>query len=316
MSLVDVIVPVYKPDDKLDRLIGKLLAQTVRPDNIYLMVTLSGDESADDELIERLIKLDSVTVTTLPKRVFDHGATRNKGASLSGAEYIVFMTQDAVPEDDDLIRNLLSAFDDESIASAYARQLADEKTDPVESVTRHINYPEQSYVKSKEDLQTLGIKTYLCSNVCAMYKKNIFDRLGGFVRHTIFNEDSIYAASVIENGYGIAYVADAKVVHSHRYTNMQYLRRNFDLAVSHRKFEKVFGKVRSESEGVRLVKKSAADLVRDGRWYLLPELLIKSGFKYVGYFLGKRYKCLPGPLVINLSMNKAYWEKGNKNGND
>ena len=316
MSLVDVIVPVYKPDEKLDKLIGMLGRQTVRPDNIFLMVTLSGDESVDDELIRKLVRLEKVTVTTLPKRVFDYGATRNKGVSFSDAEFILFMTQDAVPEDEYLVQKLLSAFDDTKVASAYARQIADVRTNPIESFTRLFNYPKQSCIKSKEDIPTLGIKTYFCSNVCAMYRRSVFDELGGFTCHVILNEDSIFAASVIEAGYTIAYVADAKVNHSHMYTNMQYLRRNFDIAVSHRQFNKVFDAVPSESEGIRLVKTTAVNLIKTGRWRVLPELVLKSGFKYAGYFLGKRYRHLPKPLVISLSMNKAYWKKGFKDEND
>ena len=34
------------------------------------------------------------------------------------------------------------------------------------------------------------------------------------MNHTIFNEDMIYAAGVIQAGYAIAYAADAKVIHS------------------------------------------------------------------------------------------------------
>ena len=48
---------------------------------------------------------------------------------------------------------------------------------------------------------------------------------------TIFNEDMIYAADLIHAGYGIAYAADAKVVHSHNYSCSQQFHRNFDLGV-------------------------------------------------------------------------------------
>ena len=44
----------------------------------------------------------------------------------------------------------------------------------------------------------MGIKTYFCSNVCAAYKKDIFEKLGGFVDRTIFNEDMIYAGNLIQ----------------------------------------------------------------------------------------------------------------------
>ena len=93
-------------------------------------------------------------------------------------------------------------------------------------------FPAESRVKSKDDLKTLGIKTFFCSNVCAMYEKAAYDRLGGFIRRTIFNEDMIYAGGLIQKDYKIAYVAEAEVIHSHNYNALEQFHRNFDLAVS------------------------------------------------------------------------------------
>ena len=117
------------------------------------------------------------------------------------------------------------------------------------------------------------------------------------------------ASSVIRAGYEIAYAAEAKVVHAHRYTYREQLSRNFDLAVSQRQYREVFEGIRSESEGIRLVKQTAVYLLHRGKWYLLPDLVLQSGFKYIGYFLGKRYERLPKKMVRRLSMNKAYWNK-------
>ncbi len=125
----------------------------------------------------------------------------------------------------------------------------------MERYTRQFNYPEQPSVKTKADLLRLGIKTYFCSNVCAAYKRDIFEQLGGFVNHTIFNEDMIYAAGVIQAGYAITYAADAKVFHSHNYSGWQQFTRNFDLGVSHVQYPAVFDGVPPEGEGMKLVKK-------------------------------------------------------------
>lgn len=90
-------------------------------------------------------------------------------------------------------------------AIAYARQLAREGADVVEELTRVHNYPPQDQIKRKEDLERLGIKTYFCSDVCAMYRLDRYQKMGGFVHPTIFNEDMIMASSVIRAGYQVAY---------------------------------------------------------------------------------------------------------------
>ena len=107
----------------------------------------------------------------------------------------------------------------------------------------------------------MGIKTYFCSNVCAMYRRDVFRELGGFEKHTIFNEDMIFAARAVKAGWRIAYAADARVYHSHDYTAKEQFHRNFDNGVSQAQHPEIFAGVSSESEGVKLVKKTAVPSV-------------------------------------------------------
>ena len=145
--------------------------------------------------------------------------------------------------------------------------------------------------------------------MCAAYRKDVYESLGGFAEHTIFNEDMIYAFAVIQHGYWIAYAADAKVIHSHNYTCMQQFRRNFDLGVSQAEYPEVFQTASSESEGIRLVKKTFRYLCMNGRRRLIPGFVLQSGFKYAGYLAGKNYRRMPARMVRWCSMNKDYWRK-------
>ncbi len=307
--MIDVIIPVYRPDEKLEKLIEKLNQQTKKPNHVIFMQTMVGGE--EDVRVKALLeKSDNAIIVPVDKDDFDHGGTRNQGAALSEAEYMLFMTQDAVPEDDKLIASMYETMQsDAQIATAYGRQLPDDKVGVIEHFTRQFNYPEESSVKDQSDLERLGIKTYFCSNVCAMYRKTVYEKLGGFVTQTIFNEDMIMASAVIGAGYKIAYAADAKVVHAHKYTYWQQLTRNFDMAVSQRQYREIFENVKSESEGIRLVKDTIKYLVKQGKWYLIPDLVFQSGFKYIGYKLGLNYEKLPMWLVKKLSMNKRYWNE-------
>lgn len=304
---VDVIIPVYRPEeDKLTGIIDKLNVQTVKPEHVFFMQTLVG-ELEDEKVRQILMRADNAVITPVEKKDFDHGGTRNQAAAMSEAEFMLFMTQDAVPVDDSLIEHLLDAMASDSVATAYGRQLPDDKVGIIEHYTRQFNYPPESMTKSKADLPRLGIKTYFCSNACAMYRKKVYEERGGFVLHTIFNEDMIMAAGVIQAGYEIAYVAEACVVHAHKYTYRQQFTRNFDLAVSQRQYREIFDEVKSESEGMRLVKDTMKYLCSHGKWYLVPDLICQSGFKFLGYRFGKIYDKLPLWLVRRFSMNKAYW---------
>ena len=312
---VELLIPVYKPGEELAELLKKMTRQTHPLQAIHLLVTAG--QSEYEQICETYREWEGLRFTRIDPAEFDHGGTRHLGASQSTADILMFMTQDAVPENEylveELVKNMIkktmAGSGEASIAAAYARQLPAADCNILERRTRQFNYPETSRVKTAADLPALGIKTYFCSNVCAAYRRDVYEKLGGFERRTIFNEDMIFAAGLIKAGYAVAYAADARVIHSHNYSGMQQLHRNFDLAVSQAEHPEIFDGVPSEGEGIRMVKTTAAWLCKNGKAYLLPKLVWQSGCKYLGYLLGKRYRKLPRKLVLWLTMNKRYWNE-------
>ncbi|MBS5931644.1 MAG: glycosyltransferase [Clostridiales bacterium] len=317
---VDIIIPTYRPDDQFYKLLERLLKQTVKTidkvdetaeeylNKIYIMNT--EEKYFDKDKFQKVCKgSKQIEVRHITRQEFDHGGTRNFAASLSTSDVIMFMTQDAMPEDYRLVENLIKPLRKENVVVAYARQLPNERAGEIERYTREFNYPATSIYKSKKDIETLGIKTYFCSNVCSAYIREIYMSLGGFVTQTIFNEDMIFASKVIQSGYQIAYAADARVIHSHKYTYRQQFTRNFDLGVSQRQYREIFENIKSESEGIALVKKTAKHLIQKGKFYLIPDLVLQSGFKFLGYKAGLRYEKLSKKTRRKFSMNKSYWDK-------
>ncbi len=306
---IDVIIPVYRPGRELYTLLDRLESQTVPVQSIILMNTekkyfdqLTGGGQLSD-------RYPDVKIRHISKEEFDHGATRHLGVTLSDADIFITMTQDALPADKYLVERLTVRLSGQ-VAAAYARQLPAEGCSEAERASREFNYPPVSTVKSAEDIGRLGVKTFFCSNVCAAYRRDIYDALGGFIRHTIFNEDMIYAAGAVKAGYSIAYEADARVFHSHNYTNMQQLRRNFDLGVSQADHPEIFAEIPSESEGKRLVVKTYTYLRKKKKLYLFPGFCIQCCFRYTGYLLGKHYKRLPRSWILRITTNREYWENG------
>lgn len=300
---VDVIIPVYRPGKEFGELLRRLEKQEYRPEKILVMNT--GRENWNEEWE----KCPILEVHHLEQKDFDHGGTRKAGAALSDADILLFMTQDALPADKKLIGNLIRPLEEEKTGAAYARQLPKEDCRFLERYTRSFNYPSESHIRTAADIPSCGIKTYFCSNVCAAYDREVYEKLGGFVDHAIFNEDMIYAGNLVKKGYSIAYAADAKVYHSHNYSALQQFHRNFDLGVSQAEHPEIFANVPSEGEGIRLVKKSLAYLVKTGHIWLIPQLVIQSSAKYAGYFLGKRYWKLPHRLVMACTMSPWYWKQ-------
>ena len=308
---VTVLIPTYRPDGKLNELLRRLSKQTILPSRVLLLNTVDGEEDGQlSESVDRFRDCFPVlSVFHVDRKDFDHGGTRHLGMTFADTELVLCMTQDAVPKDRHLISSLAGWFEDPLVAVVYGRQLALRGSMPEERFTRSFNYPDTSRVKSKEDLEQLGIKTFFCSDVCAMWRRETYFEMGGFERRTIFNEDMILAGKMIRAGYRIVYDADAEVWHSHSYSCVKQLKRNFDLGVSQAEHPEVFSMASSTGEGIKMVKQNAAWLLRSGNGLRIPKLIMDSGCRYLGYFLGKRYRKLPKRLILKLTDNRMYWEQ-------
>jgi len=306
MNTIDVIIPTYKPGKELTHLIRSLLKQEMPIRTVRIINT--EEAFFDPALIEPFS--GNVVLRHIPQSEFDHGYARDLGARDSDADFLMFMTQDAKVVNAKLTRELTAPMKvDPSIAATYARQLPRKDCNRTERMTRGFNYPDRAIKKSAEDLPKLGVKTYFCSNVCAVYRRDVYMKLGGFEHGAIFNEDMVFAAKLIREGYKIAYIPDAAVLHSHNYSLMQYFRRSFDMAVSQAEHPEVFACVSSEKEGAGMVKTVSVQMLRHLHFLSFLFFFASCVAKYAGYFLGKRYKKLPRKLVLFCTASKWWFSR-------
>lgn len=302
---VDAVIPAYKPEHDLRELVEKLLDQTVRLGRIIIINT---DREFFDE--KEYLIAPAVEVVHITRHEFDHAGTRDMGLRMSDADYVLFMTMDAIPKDNYLVEKLLSGFRRaDNIAVSYARQLPKKDCNRIEQITREFNYPAQSRVQTSYDIKELGIKAYFCSDVCAMYDTSIYRSLGGFKAPAIFNEDMVYAAGALDAGYAVSYCADALVYHSHNYTGRQYYRRNFDLGVSQADHPEIFERFNVKGTGMQLVRKSLAQICRRGTPADIIRLVYYSGMKYLGFRKGKNYHKLSLKSCLKHTSDKEYWNR-------
>ena len=302
---VDAVIPAYKPGHDLRELVEKLLDQTVRLGRIIIINT---DREYFDE--KEYLIAPAVEVVHITRHEFDHAGTRDMGLRMSDADYVLFMTMDAIPKDNYLVEKLLSGFRRaDNIAVSYARQLPKKDCNRIEQITREFNYPAQSRVQTSDDIKELGIKAYFCSDVCAMYDTSIYRSLGGFKAPAIFYEDMVYAAGALDAGYAVSYCADALVYHSHNYTGRQYYRRNFDLGVSQADHPEIFERFNVKGTGMQLVRKSLAQICRSGTPADIIRLVYYSGMKYLGFRKGKNYHKLSLESCLKHTSDKEYWNR-------
>lgn len=306
---VDIVIPTYKPGKEFLELVRSLQKQTKE---IHRIIIMNTEEAFFERMIYENIRggdFHNVEVHHISKKEFDHGATRHRGIQYSTADICVCMTQDALPADEHLIEELIKPLEDKNVAVSYARQLPKQDAGALEQFSRSFNYPEVPRRKTKADIETMGIKAFFCSDVCAAYNRETYLKLGGFIRHTIFNEDMIFANGALKTGYDVYYAAEARVLHSHEYGFMQQLRRNFDLGVSQADHPEVFEGISSEKEGKKMVLTACRHFIKIKKPLEIIHLFWQSAAKYIGYFLGKHYRNLPKLLIGHITTDQAYWHK-------
>lgn len=311
MGNVDVVIPVYKPDKKLQMVISRLMGQTIVPSNIFLIHTRSSEDDWHTEQLLQEVQTEYsvVQVVSIAQEEFDHGGTRDMVMHLCKSQYVLMMTQDAMPKNGKLIETLRNA-QGEKISVVFARQEPAKDCRIIERYTRTFNYPAESHSAMEKAAQTNnGIKSIFCSDVCAMYDRIAYEEVGGFPGKVIFNEDEIFAAKSLKAGYDIRYEAQAVVIHSHNYSGVQYFKRYFDLGVSQADFSYIFNEYHAEDEGIRLVKQTFRYLMKRKSYFDIPVLFYHSGMKLIGMKLGKMYRKLPDKIIMKCTSNKAYWKR-------
>ena len=172
MQNVSVIIPTLNAQATVGKLLEYLSHQ-----NVDILII---DSSSSDNTIE-IAKQYNVEYIIIPKESFDHGGTRTLGAKhCKNAEFLIFLTQDAMPYDEDTLKNILLPFQDKKVGAVHGRQIANPDETIFGEHLRLFNYKPMSYVRSYEDKEQYGIKTAFLSNSFAAYRMKALQEIGYF----------------------------------------------------------------------------------------------------------------------------------------
>lgn len=305
MRKVAIIIPIYHPDEKFCELLKMLHVQKDVSFDLYIF-----DSGSKRELYEKYLKGLTYAIVDVDPRHFNHGGTRQEAAERCHQHqypYLIYMTQDAIPANEDSLRYLLEAFSDNKVGCAYGRQLPHKDANILAARARLFNYPPESCIKQLSDVERLGIKVSFISDTFAAYRQNALVSVGGFPTNVILGEDTYVASKMILSGWKVAYCAEAQVYHSHNYSMKQEFERYFDTGVFHAReswIRNSFGL--AESEGKKFVVEELRYLMNKKKTLLFSAILINS-IKYLGYTIGINEKYIPYYFKRKISMNKTYW---------
>ena len=280
---ISVIIPTLNAEAQLPELLEMLAAQSRAADEIIVV-----DSASDDRTVEICKSNDMVDLIRIERSEFDHGRTRDMALRKSKGDIVVFLTQDALPANAEFLDRLIAPLQEEKVAVSTGRQLPRADASKMEKLIRAFNYPEESHIRSKEDIPRMGIKAFFCSDACAAYDRESYLELGGFIYPGRTNEDMFFAATAIQKGYRVAYAADAVVYHSHDLTPGEQYRRNYIQGYEMEKHKVLLGNVEKEQEGKRLVRAVSGELLRRGYIVAFARFGLDCCARLMGSRAGKR----------------------------
>ena len=282
MNMISIVIPTINAGTQFSALLDALDCQTTRPRTILIV-----DCGSSDDTVE-IAKSYGCKVLRIDKNKFDHGTTRNLAMAEVSSEFVVFLTQDAIPADENMIAELIKPMQaDSNIAICYGRQLSRPDARTLERFAREFNYPDKSLLKTKNDIKNLGLKTFFCSNSCAAYRRSIFEKHGGFENGVGTNEDMLFAVKAILAGYSVYYAAQAKVYHSHNYRIFDLWLRYFKIGRFFKQYRDVLSIAPLKNEGITFFKAGLRHFAAKKQWGTAIRFCLQTGIKFVAFKLGK-----------------------------
>ena len=216
-------------------LLEKVLKETQSQLTGFPFEVLIVDSGSTDQTISA-VKRSKARLLSIRPEDFQHGATRNFAIANTDAEFVVFLTHDALPANKFWLRNLVRKMElQPDIAGAFGRHRAYESCDPftADELDRHFDH-----FKSLPAVQRLEDKERYARDAGYRQLLHFFSNNNSCLRKSVwqnipfpsvnFAEDQAWAQKIIEAGYSKVYADDAVVYHSHSFNTVETFRRAFD----------------------------------------------------------------------------------------
>lgn len=279
---VEIICPLYNAESYIENLHNSILKQKNVDFSVRYLLTESTDQT------ESILKSKKLNYNKIEKKDFSHSLTRELAARNSEADIIVFISQDVEPSDENWLYYLVKDIIDGNVSAAYSRQIT--KFNNLEKYTREKNYPKESKIVSKDDIESLGLKTFFFSDASSAIKKEVFEQLNYYDNKKLpINEDMYIAHKLITNGHKIKYCSDSIVYHSHNF-KLKELYSRYKLTGQFFKENSYLDDYGTTDSGMKLAIYVFKRIIQEGRILLLFRYPFDMGARFIGMKVGKNEK--------------------------
>lgn len=226
-----IVIPTKNGGPLFERVLESIFNQKTE----YEYEVICVDSGSSDETLD-VVRKYPCKLYEIPKEEFGHGRTRNYGASKGTGEFILFVTQDALPATDTWLQAFIDAMKtDEGIAGGFGIHYPYPDCNLIDKIMlrNHFrNFGDKMTVFQIEDPDRYrtdngyrGFISFFSDNNSCL-RRSIWEKFP--YEDVNFAEDQIWAKTVLEKGYKKVYVPEAPVYHSHNFPMKTYLGRCFD----------------------------------------------------------------------------------------
>jgi len=300
---VTVICPLYKAEKYIDDLHASLMMQK----NVDLREVKYILTDTKDGLEKKIKTLEKANLRIITPEEFSHSLVREKAAFESNTSVVVFITQDIKITDENWLYKFIKPIFDNKCEAAFSRQICENHS--IERYTRIKNYPAESRVVSKADVDRLGIRTFFFSDAASAVNLKIFKELNGYDGKDLpTNEDMYFAYKLINAGYRIMYNSEAVVIHSHDYKFKELFKRYFDQGVFLKDNDYLM-KYNATGSAKDLLLFIIKESIKEKNIKAISNIIPNFAARYLGNKFGQNYKKLSKENIKKFSASRFYWER-------
>lgn len=198
-----IVVRAYNEEKHIGRLLEGIKQQTLI--DVEIILVDSGSTDATVSVAESF----GARVVRIASGEFTFGRSLNFGVRAATREFVVIASAHVYPVYPDWLESLLRPFAaDERVALAYGKQRGPVSAKYSEQQIFHRWYP---------DASDSNQPTAFCNNANAVIRKSVWEK-NPYDETLTGLEDLAWAKWTKEQGYKIAYVAEAEIVHIHNET--------------------------------------------------------------------------------------------------
>ena len=206
---ISIVIRAFNEEQHINRLLYGITQQTIPNPEIILV-----DSGSTDNTVA-IAKRYPVKVLTILPEEFTFGKSLNQGIATASGEFVVIISAHCFPVYPDWLEQLIKPFTDPDIGLSYGRQRGGETNYYSEHQFFRKYFPENSVTQQAHPYS---------HNANAAIRRELWE-LHPYNENLTGLEDLAWSSWMMEEGYSIAYVAEAEVIHRHDETLNQIRKR-------------------------------------------------------------------------------------------